>query len=87
MLNAGWEGYCTVSASVAVCVREPDVAVTVTFEVVAAGVPVLQPETIVRPNVPTASSSNTGRRRRFLQPRNNRAAARVAPGRNGLELL
>jgi hypothetical protein len=72
-------------------IRAPAVAFTVTVAV--TGVTVVEdpldpphPFRRLRPSMPTASSSIVRMRRRFLRPRQQRAAASIAEGNNGREL-
>ena len=78
--------YCIVSDNVAVCCREPDVAVIVTVDVEDCWPDELHPESRLKPNTPIASTSNNCMPRRFLHPKKQRASARVVPGNSGLEL-
>jgi hypothetical protein len=80
-----------VSEKVAVFSRVPAVAFTVTVAVTG---PVGVEDTLdpphpfmrLRPSTPTASNSIVRMRRRFLRPRQQRAAASIAEGNNGREL-
>src|SRR5271165_6148573 len=80
-----------VNAIVAVCVSEPDVAVTVTVAVVGGGgfvpplFPLLPPhaDSMTRPDDRSNSGIQRAIVRRFLQNRSDPAKTSVAPGRNG----
>jgi hypothetical protein len=86
----------TVSVNVAVCCSDPDVAVTVTVDVTAVdpppppdGPPPEDPlphaVRMLRVIRPTAKSAKSCRRRRFLRPMQQKAAANSASGNNGLD--
>lgn len=64
----------------------PEVAVTVTVEVVACFEDPPHPESMPKPTAVTASASMICTLRRFLNPKKQRAIANVASGNNGLEL-
>ena len=67
------------------CCNVPDVAVTVTVEVVGLGFE-LPPHALSEPspNAQAASSDKICRRRRCFQPMQHTSAARVVPGNKGL---
>ena len=67
------------------CCSVPDVAVTVTVEVVGLGCE-FPPHALSEPspNAQAASSDRICKRRRFFQPMQHTRAASVAPGNNGL---